>query len=473
MQFSSPGPGACPWSASLPPQDIPVDQFLRNGIPAVPVALVPSNDGFIRMKNPKVIQAELRAVTSHFHSITEVRQFGRGGILCFSSDQLCVQDLLKCSSFATNPVSAFIPPHLACVKGIVRGVDVNLTPSEVLEMFAMTGAISVYRCARLVEKQKTPTESVIVTFAGVNLPSEIKAWPLIYRVEPLSPRPLQCTKCWRYGHTIKGCRSELRCRVCGDNHETNYCKAKEEKCCLCNEQHCADNPDCSAKAREMQILEIIGRRRCSRREALAEIQTRTQGYASVAARHLSEINGSISLNIAEAIEKALEKAMERLTSNLCDSLSQILANQMTRIFGTAGESGLVSQHVESSRPIADGESETAPSSYQPAGASAIGVHSQNEEFETAPSYSPSTAPSAVDIQSVSEDKAAYTIDSDDMDLDPRSLKRSRSPVSRKTNSPKQTKNKKYLKEKESLSKRDFLKESILEKAIAEAALSKP
>ncbi|KAH7938719.1 hypothetical protein HPB51_028762 [Rhipicephalus microplus] len=91
-------------SRSLGIKDIPVDQFLRNGIPAVPVALVPSNDGFIRMKNPKVIQAELRAVTSHFHSITEVRQFGRGGVLCFSSDQLCIQDLLKCSSFATNPV---------------------------------------------------------------------------------------------------------------------------------------------------------------------------------------------------------------------------------------------------------------------------------------------------------------------------------------------------------------------------------
>ncbi|KAH8020735.1 hypothetical protein HPB51_003223 [Rhipicephalus microplus] len=206
MPFSSPAPGACLWSASLPPQEIPVDQFLRNGVPAVPVALVPSNDGFIPMKKPKVVQAELRAATSHFHSITEVRQFGRGGILCFSSDQLYVQDILKCSSFTTNPANDFIPPHLACVKGIVRGVDVNLTPSEVLEMLAVTGAISVYRCARLVEKQKMPTESAIVTFAEANLPSKIKAWPLIYRVEPLSLRSFQFTKCWRYGHTIKGCR---------------------------------------------------------------------------------------------------------------------------------------------------------------------------------------------------------------------------------------------------------------------------
>ncbi|KAH8009597.1 hypothetical protein HPB51_018290 [Rhipicephalus microplus] len=34
------------------------------------------------MKNPKAIQVELRKATSHPQEITEVRQFGRGGILC-------------------------------------------------------------------------------------------------------------------------------------------------------------------------------------------------------------------------------------------------------------------------------------------------------------------------------------------------------------------------------------------------------
>ncbi|KAH8020321.1 hypothetical protein HPB51_000638 [Rhipicephalus microplus] len=84
-------------------KELPVDQFLRNGVASVPVALVPSNDGVIKMKNPKVIQSELKAATTHYHTITEVRQFGKGGIVCFSPDQLCVKDLLKCSMFATNP----------------------------------------------------------------------------------------------------------------------------------------------------------------------------------------------------------------------------------------------------------------------------------------------------------------------------------------------------------------------------------
>ncbi|XP_075746566.1 uncharacterized protein LOC142803999 isoform X1 [Rhipicephalus microplus] len=72
-----------------------MDLFLRNGIFAVPVALVATNECTIRMNNLKVILAQLRAATTHFQSISEVRQFGNGGIFCLSSQQLCVQDLLK------------------------------------------------------------------------------------------------------------------------------------------------------------------------------------------------------------------------------------------------------------------------------------------------------------------------------------------------------------------------------------------
>lgn len=445
MPFSSPGPGAFLWSASLPPQELPVDLFLRNGISSVPVAIVPNNEGVIRMKNPKVIQAELRSATAHFHSITEVRQFGKGGILCFSSDQLCVRDLLKCSVFATNPVSAFIPPHLACVKGLVRGVDVNMTPAEVLEMFSEAGAIAVYRCGRVVDKNKVPTESVIVTFAGSSRPTEIKAWPLIYRVEPLSPRPLQCLKCWRYGHTIKGCRSAPRCRICGEAHNAHECKSNEEKCCLCHEAHCADNPDCSAKAREMQILEIVDRRRCSRKDAIAEIQTRTQGYAGAAARHNITMEASLSLSIADMIEKAMEKAMQRLATTLCESLSHIIANQMAHVCDTSRDMGTASQNDEISYIRSETDSEKTASNAQPAGSSRGGVQRQSDV--------------------IPDDNQ----DSDDMDMDLKSLKRSRSPISKKSGSPKHSKSKKY--QKDNLSKSDFLKESILDKAVADSILS--
>lgn len=257
MSVSSPGQRASLWSASISPQDLPLELFLRDGNRSVPVALVPTNGGFIRMKNPKAIQTELRAIAPHSLLITEVRQFGRGGILCCSPDQACIQDLLKCTTFASHPVSCFIPPHLACCKGLVRGVDTSLSPAEVLDIFSPAGVISVYRCTRQVDNTKVPTETVIATFAGTNRPSEIKAWPLIYRVEALAPRPLQCSKCWRYGHSVNGCRSDTRCRICGAEHSADECQSGNESCCLCKANHSADDSNCPARSKELQVLKLL------------------------------------------------------------------------------------------------------------------------------------------------------------------------------------------------------------------------
>ncbi|KAH7934666.1 hypothetical protein HPB51_028967 [Rhipicephalus microplus] len=103
MSFSSPGQGHIPWLASLQVKDCPLDTLLRSGDSYVPVALVPTNGGFIPMKNPKVIQVELQKASSLFEKITKVRQFGRGSILCCSADQDCVRELLNRSEFAAQP----------------------------------------------------------------------------------------------------------------------------------------------------------------------------------------------------------------------------------------------------------------------------------------------------------------------------------------------------------------------------------
>lgn len=166
MSLSSPGQAYSAWSASLYNSDLQIDIFLRSGLKSVPVALVPTNGESIHMKNPKIIREEPRKISDYYQMITEVRQFGRGGILCCSPDQACITNLLKCTTFASNPVSCFVPVRLACVKGLVQGVDLSLSPPYILELFAAAGAVSVFRCSRNVENKKVPTKSVIVTFAG-------------------------------------------------------------------------------------------------------------------------------------------------------------------------------------------------------------------------------------------------------------------------------------------------------------------
>lgn len=59
MSVSSLGQGTSPWSASLFAQDLPLDSFLRNGVMAVTVALVPTNGGVIQLKNFRTVLKDL------------------------------------------------------------------------------------------------------------------------------------------------------------------------------------------------------------------------------------------------------------------------------------------------------------------------------------------------------------------------------------------------------------------------------
>ncbi|XP_065312321.1 uncharacterized protein [Dermacentor albipictus] len=81
------------------------DLIHGSGVSTIPVALVPTNGGSIRITNPQAVQKALKATSNHFQTITDVRAFGRGGIVCRSPDQTCVEDLLKCTSFASTPSS--------------------------------------------------------------------------------------------------------------------------------------------------------------------------------------------------------------------------------------------------------------------------------------------------------------------------------------------------------------------------------
>ncbi|XP_075741799.1 uncharacterized protein LOC119178475 isoform X2 [Rhipicephalus microplus] len=59
------------------------------------VASVPLSRGSIRRNNPHAIQVSLYAATSLYQTTANVRQFGRGGIVCRPPDQACDADLLR------------------------------------------------------------------------------------------------------------------------------------------------------------------------------------------------------------------------------------------------------------------------------------------------------------------------------------------------------------------------------------------
>lgn len=330
MPVSGPGQGS-PWSASRPAESVPLECFLKNGVSSLPVALVPTDGGAIRLSETEVFQEELRNISGHFLDISEVRRFGKTGILCRSSNIQCLTDLLAATRFAFIAVRAFIPPHLACVKGIVRGVPTNISPEAFLKMVSPAGVTSVYRCTRPVGDTRVPTESVIVTFAGLTRPSELKAWPYLFRVEALTPRPLQCRNCWRFGHSANACRSSLRCANCGGAHAASNCQVDNCRCCLCDGAHTATDNSCPARERETQILDIMEKRRCSRSEATSFIKEREVGYAAATSRQCGSIEATVASAVSAAIDKAMPMIMERLFNTFAEGLTEMLAARLNSL----------------------------------------------------------------------------------------------------------------------------------------------
>lgn len=118
---------------------------------------MPSGDARAIMKNPKLLKDQLRATTNHLLDISEARQFERSGLLCKSSNTECVRDLLACTPFPRQPVKAFLPPHPACVQGVVRRGDTSLYTLEVLNMFTLVGVVATFRCCRDVDGMRQLT----------------------------------------------------------------------------------------------------------------------------------------------------------------------------------------------------------------------------------------------------------------------------------------------------------------------------
>ena len=66
----------------------------------------------------------------------------------------------------------------------------------------------------------------------------------------LRPDSIRCYKCQRLGHTMKTCKGDITCAVCGGNHASDGCK-NPPKCINCFESgidsnHRADATDCTA-----------------------------------------------------------------------------------------------------------------------------------------------------------------------------------------------------------------------------------
>ena len=113
-----------------------------------------------------------------------------------------------------------------------------------------------------------------IKFMGQEIPQKIKILGQNREVRPYIPKPLQCDRCCKYGHTHKRCTSKEVCTMCGSQqHKTNW-NCEHKKCLNCGEEHHAKDKKCVFYIYNTELKLLMSRTGMSAREAKLELKVR-------------------------------------------------------------------------------------------------------------------------------------------------------------------------------------------------------
>lgn len=146
----------------------------------------------------------------------------------------------------------------------------ELTDKELEEELEDQGVIGVHRFS----KKGTKTNTMVVTVKGTVPPKEIAFGYEVCRTRPYKDSPMQCFRCFSFGHTKAKCSSEQEiCRNCSEAHPITkddggktVCE-KPARCKNCGGNHSPAARTCPRYADEEAILDIRAKKDVSPREA--------------------------------------------------------------------------------------------------------------------------------------------------------------------------------------------------------------
>lgn len=161
--------------------------------------------------------------------------------------------------------------ELSVSYGVVKGVDLEITESEILKEFTCSGfeIRAAKRLRRLTDEGEwKESEAVRLCINGSSLPPYIYGYGCRLKLDPYEFPVTQCAKCWKFGHYSRFCPSKkVVCPKCTENHEN--CETVHYTCANCKGDHMALNKgSCPTFHKEKEIRNIMCRENCNYRNAL-------------------------------------------------------------------------------------------------------------------------------------------------------------------------------------------------------------
>ncbi|KAK3894984.1 hypothetical protein Pcinc_001277 [Petrolisthes cinctipes] len=124
---------------------------------------------------------------------------------------------------------------------------------------------------------KASKNMIILTFYGSHIPDRININPTSFEVKPFVERPLQCFRCYEFGHGRRNCNNRSRCGNCSglDSHLTSECQS-ESYCLYCRDAHPLHSRQCKMYLLEQDMLHLANTQFISIGSARRQLNFRRQ-----------------------------------------------------------------------------------------------------------------------------------------------------------------------------------------------------
>ncbi|KAG0415313.1 hypothetical protein HPB47_007499 [Ixodes persulcatus] len=196
-------------------------------------------------------------------------------------------ELLKVTKLCTVPVRAYLPREHSGSFGVLRDIDPDYSENDIkTQLQSSIGIVEVKRLGK--------TSPVVrVTFAGEQAPQHVKVGLVRTEVIPYRARPLQCYKCYKFGHIAAACTTNSQlCHRCGKSHD-GMCEGAPY-CVNCEGDHASNAADCPVKERETEIIRYKLEHNTTFREAKGAVHAKREVSKKMTAKNTHSPKNTIN-----------------------------------------------------------------------------------------------------------------------------------------------------------------------------------